>query len=123
MFELVERLGIEILGRAEAQFLGSQVTNGAAVHCVVDGTGRGNDLNALFFELKEALGTDGLNLRDDDVGLMLTDNCLESIAIQHRKNFALIGHLHGRSIIIAVASDDILAGTFGGNHKLFAQFA
>ena len=54
---------------------------------------------------------------------MLVDHSLKRIAIKHRKDFALIGHLHGGRIIISVAGNHILAGTHSGNHEFLTQFA
>ena len=54
---------------------------------------------------------------------MLSHDSLKSITIEHGKDLALVGHLHGRGIIITVAGNHILPDTLSGNHKLFAQFA
>ena len=80
-------------------------------------------MNALLFKLEQFLGADGLNFRYNDIGLVLFHHSLERIAIKHREHLALVGHLHGRGVIVAVASNYILAGTHGGNNKLLAQFA
>ena len=54
---------------------------------------------------------------------MLPDDGLEGVAVEHRKDLALVSHLHGWSIVVAVASNYILASPHGGNYKLFAQFS
>ena len=81
--ELLEGLGIEILGSTQTQLLSSEITDSTTVHREVHGTGRRNHLDALFLELEEALCTDGLNLRHDDIGLVLVDYCLEGITVEH----------------------------------------
>ena len=123
ILELIEGLGIEILRRAQTQFLRSQVADGAAVHGVVDGTGRGNHLNALFLELEKPLRADGLDLRNNDIRLVFVDDSFERIAVEHREHFTLICHLHSGRIVISVAGNHILAGTHGGNHELLTQFS
>ena len=121
--ELVESLGIEIPGRAQPQLTAGQVADGAAVHVVVYGTCRRHHLDAQLLKLEQTLRADGLYLGHDDVGLVLPDHSLQRIAVEHGKNLTLIGHLHSRGIVVAVAGNDILAGPHGGNHKLLAQFA
>ena len=123
LLEFLERLGVEILGRTQAQLFRGQVADSPTVHGVVDGTSRRHHLHSLLLKLEEALGTDGLNLGHNDIGLMLLHHSLQRIAVKHGKHLALVGHLHGWRIVVAVAGDDILASPLGGNHKLFAQFA
>ena len=53
---------------------------------------------------------------------MLVDDSFEGIAVEHREHLALVSYLHSRCIVVAVASDYILASTHGGNNKLLAQF-
>ena len=54
---------------------------------------------------------------------MLLDDRLKSIAIKHGKHFALIGHLHGRGIVVTVAGNHILACTHSGYHELLTEFS
>ena len=121
--KLIKRLGIEILSRAQSQLLGGKVANGATVHGVVHGAGRRNHLNAFALKVEETFGTDGLNLRHNDVGMVLLHNGSQRITVEHGENLALVGNLHGWRLIVTVASNDILASPFGGNRKLLAQFA
>ena len=79
-------------------------------------------MDALLLEVEQTLGAYGFYLRDDDIRLMLVDDGGERITVEHGKNFTFIGYLHGRGIIIAVTSNDILSGTLGRNRKLTAQF-
>ena len=83
LLKLVIGLGIEVLSCAQPQLLGSEVTDGTTIHGIVDGTGGGDHLDALLLKLEQALRTDSLNLRNDDVGLMFVDYSLKGIAIEH----------------------------------------
>ena len=121
--ELVEGLGVEIFRRAQTELARGQVADGPTVHGVVDGTGRRHHLDTLLLKLKQALSTNGLNLGYNNVRLVLIDHSLQCIAVEHGKDLSLVGHLHGRGIIVAVAGNDILASTHGGYHKLLAQFS
>ena len=47
--------------------------------------------------------------------------CLKRISIEHGEHLSLIGHLHSWSIIITVASHDILSGALCCNNKFTAQ--
>ena len=118
--ELVVGLGVVVLGRAQSQLLGGQVAYGAPVHGEVHGAGRRHHLYALLLELEEALGAYGLDLGHDDVGLVLTDDGLEGVAVEHVQHFALVGHLHGGRVVVAVAGNDVLPGPHGGDDKFLA---
>ena len=122
LLKLVERLGIEVFGRPQSQFLGSEVADGAAVHREVDCLGRGDDLYALLLHLEEALGTDGFDLGHDDVGAVAGHDRCQGVSVQHAEDLALVSHLHGGCIVVTVASDDVLAGTLGSDGKFLAQF-
>ena len=66
---------------------------------------------------------DGFNLGHDDVGLVFLHYLLQLVAVEHVEHFALVGHLHGGGIVIAVAGNDVLSGPFSCNDKFLAQFA
>ena len=121
--ELVEGLGVEVFGCTKSQFFGSKVTNGTTVHREIDGTGRGNNLDTLLLKLKETLCTDGLDLRHNDIRLVLVDDSLEGITIKHREYFSLISYLHSRRIIITITGYYVLPSTHGGYHKLLSEFS
>ena len=95
------------------------------VQTVIDeihGAGGRHHLDALFLELKQALRTDGLDLGHDDVGLVFLHHGLEGIAVEHGEHLALVGHLHGRCVVITVAGDHILSCAHGGYHELLTEF-
>ena len=123
VLQFVQRLGIEITGRLQAQFLGGQVANGFTVHGEVDSPRAGYHLDAFLLEFIEPFGTDGLYLGHNEIGLMLTHRTLQGVPIQHAEHFTLVRHLHGGRTGIRIAGNDILSQTLGGNHKLLAQFA
>ena len=54
---------------------------------------------------------------------MLLDDTVKRFSIEHTEHLTLIGHLHGRSPFVCIASNDILSQALGGNHKLLAQLA
>ena len=119
----IQRGGIEIAGRLQAQLLGGQIADCLAVHREVHGTGTRHNLDALTLEIVEAFGTDGLDLRDDDVRVVFGYGGRKGLAVQHVKDLARIGYLHGRCSGILVARNDGLAQTLGRNDELLAQFA
>ena len=121
LLELLKCLGIEILCRAQSKLTGSKVTDGPAVHGVVDGLCARHHLYALFLEIEEALGAYGLYFWDDYVGAVFPDHCLKRISIEHGEHLSLVSHLHSWSIIITVASHDILSGALCCNNKFTAQ--
>ena len=81
--ELLVCLCIEIFRCSESKFLGCKVTNSLTVHCIVHRTSRRHNLNTLLLELEETLCTDSLNLRHDDIRLMLVHYGCKSIAVEH----------------------------------------
>ena len=123
MFELLEGLGIEILGGTQSELPCRQVTDGTTVHRIVHGTCGRHHLDTLLLKLKESLRTDGLNLRHDDVGLVFFHHCLQCITVEHGEHLTLISHLHGRGMVVTVTGNYILSGTLGRNHELFTQFS
>jgi hypothetical protein len=57
----------------------------------------------------KALSAYGFYLGYDDVGAMLGYYSIERVAIEHAEYFVLIGHLHGRGVLVGIASDYILS--------------
>ena len=100
-----------------------QITDRAAVHGEVHRPGARDHAHALLFELVQTLGTNGLDLRDDDVRLVLFDCGFERVAVEHTENLALIGDLHGRGPRIRITSDDVLPHPLGRDDEFFTQFA
>ena len=122
LLQLIKGLGVEVARRLQSQLLGSQVTDGLAVHRIVDGLGTGHHLDAFAFKVIKTLRANSLNLRHNQVGLVPTYGSLQGIAVEHAEHFTLIGHLHGGCTGIRIARHDILSQPLGGNHKLLAQF-
>ena len=123
LFQFVKRLCVEVFGCFQAEFLGREVAYRLAVHGEVYSLGTWDNLYSALFEAEQAFRADGFNLRDDDVRTVLLNHLVERVAVKHVENLALVGHLHSRSTGVAVAGHDVLAGPFGGDNKLFAQFS
>ena len=112
-----------VTGGAQAKLLGGEVANGAAVHGVVDGTRTRHDLYAIFLVVKQPLGAYGLNLRHDDVRPVFLHHSVERVAVEHAEHLALVGNLHRRGVVVAVAGYYVLPCPLGSYHELTAQFA
>ena len=121
--ELFQGGGIEILGCAQTQLLGCEVADGLAVHGEVDGACARNHLNAHLLKVEESFGSDGFNLRHDNVRLVTLHHSGKCVAVQHVENLMFVGNLHCRCVLILVACNDILSCTLGGDDKFLAQFA
>ena len=121
--ELFQGGGIEILGCAQAQFLGCEVADGLAVHGEVDGACARHYLNAFLLEVEKTLSAYSLDFGHDDVGSVTLNNFSQGVAVEHVEHFVLVGNLHCRCVLILVACNDILSCTLGGDDKFLAQFA
>ena len=80
-------------------------------------------MDAFFLELEESFRADSLDFGYDDVGLVFSYHRLQCVTVEHREYLALISHLHGRRVVVAVACHYIDTLAFCRNHKLLAQFA
>ena len=66
---------------------------------------------------------DRLDLGDDEVGAMLLDRRAQRRAVEHREDFARVGDLHRRRVVVAVAGDDPAAEPLGGDGEFAAELA
>ena len=112
-----------VFGRAQAQFLGSKVAYGLAVHGVVHRFCARHHLYAGLFVVEKSLGAYGFYFGHDDVGTVFAHYFVQFVAVKHAEHLIFVGHLHGWSTCVAVAGHYILAGSLGCYYKLFAQFA
>ena len=121
--QLLVAFGVEIAGRLQPQLPGGQVADRLAVHREVHGPGARDYLHAFTLEIVEPLGADGLDLGNDDVGVVFGHGGGQGVAVEHVEDFAGVGHLHGGSARIGVARHDGLSEALRRNHELLAQFA
>ena len=114
----------EAIGRGgQAERLGGEAADALPVHGQARGAGRGDDGVALALEREEGVGGDGLDLRDDEVGLLFFDHRAELLGVEHREDVARVGDLHGRGVVVAVAGDDVDAEALELEGDLLAELA
>ena len=53
----------------------------------------------------------------------LLDGCHEGISVEHWKDFALVSYLHSRSVLVCIASYNVLTFSLAGDDKFLAQLA
>ena len=109
--QLIQRFGIEVPGCFQSQFLGSKVADSLTVHCKVDRTRAGHNLNTFFLEIVQAFRTDSLYFGYDNVRPVFAHHAFQCFAVQHAEHFALVRHLHSGCSGVRVAGYDILPFT------------
>jgi hypothetical protein len=119
--QLVERGGIAIAGRAQAKLAGGEIADRFAVHREIRRPRGRHDLNPLLLVIVESLGADRLDLRHDNVRLMLCDDGVERLAIEHVDHLAPVGHLLRGGVVVTIDGDDPMAEAFDGDHELLPQ--
>ena len=111
----------EAVGRGgEAQFLGGEAADAFAVHRQPGSFGRRDDVVALFFQLEESLGGDGLDFRDNVVGLFTFDDFAQRLAVEHGDDVGAVCHLHGGRVGVFVEGDDLDAVALEFDYKFFS---
>jgi hypothetical protein len=58
-----------------------------------------------------------------DVRLVLRDNGVERLPVEHGDHFKVVGHLHGRGTGVGINGNDMLAQTLEGDDDLFSELA
>ena len=100
-----------------------EVADGPPVHGVVGRLGRRHDADALLLVVVEPLRADGLHLRHHDVRLVLGDDRVEGVPVEHGNHLKVVGHLHGWRAGIRVHRDDVLAEPLEGDDDFFSELA
>jgi len=114
----------ETVGRGgKAQLLGGQTADAFAIHGQPGGLGRGDDVDAFGLQGEQLGGGDGLDLRDDEIGLFRFDDPAQGGGVEHADDMGTVGDLHGRGMGIAVHGDDLDAQALGLDGHLLAEFA
>ena len=100
-----------------------QIADRIAVHRQLRRAGRWDDGKALVLQFRQHGCADRLDLGDDIVGPVLFRRFAQLFAVEHGEDFARIGQLHGRRIVIGIAGHDIGTQPLGRNDEFAAQLA
>jgi hypothetical protein len=119
----LQALGIPIPRGAQPQLDRRDFADAVAVHRHLRGARRGNDGEALGLQLGEHFGADRLDFWHDIIGPMLLHRGAQQLAVEHREDLEIIGHLHRRGACIGVARDHMGAEPLGRDHELAAELA
>ena len=120
---LFARLGENVARGGQPQLLRREVADAVAVHGQLDGFRRRHDMPALALKFGQHRRVDRLDLGNDMVGAVLLDRAPQRRAVEHREDFARVGALHRRRIVIAVAGDHPAAEPFRGDREFAAKLA
>ncbi len=120
---LFQRFGIAIARCRKAQFSRRKITYRIAVHGELGGLRRRHDIEAVRFQFSQNFCPDRFNFGNDVVRAMRLYCGAQLLSIEHGKDLARISDLHGRRVVIRIASDDKSAEPLGRDHKFTAQFA
>ena len=123
LLEILVTVGKTVGAGSEAQFLGGQAADTLAVHGQFGGLGRGNHVETFLLQFHQRVGSDGLHLRHDKVGLFLLDHATQFGTVQHVDDVGTVGHLHARGVSVAVHGDHFDAETHHLDDDFLAQFA